>query len=85
VWLAVVVLPLYVTIDYLKSMTIQLSKKYDVRGIEGMTLHTILGALADAERMYKKAGLTGMAENAAKAYDVLLTTTTETNKNGQPH
>ena len=53
-------------------MTIQLSKKYDVRGVEGMTLHTILASLADAERMYRKAGLTGFAENAKQAHSTLL-------------
>lgn len=37
-----------------------------------MTMHTLLTALADAERMYKKAGMTGLAENSANAYKVIL-------------
>jgi hypothetical protein len=32
-----------------------------------MTIQTLLTALSDAERMYKKVGMTGLAENAANA------------------
>jgi hypothetical protein len=53
-------------------MTISLSNKYDIKDVEGMTLHVILSALADSERIYKKAGMTGMAFNAAQAYKTLL-------------
>jgi hypothetical protein len=56
-------------------MTINLNNQYDLKGVDGMTLHTILTALADAERMYKKAGMTGLAENAAQAYKSLLSST----------
>ena len=51
---------------------INLSEKYNLTNIEGMTIHTLLIALADAERMYKKAGMTGLAENAANACKVIL-------------
>jgi hypothetical protein len=55
-----------------KSIKINLSEKYNLTNIEGMTIHTLLTALADAERMYKKAGMTGLAENAANAYKLIL-------------
>jgi len=58
-------------------VTIQLSKQYDIKGIDGMTLHTILTALADAQRMYAKAGMTGMAENAKNAHQTILDQTKE--------
>jgi hypothetical protein len=53
-------------------MTINLNNQYELKGVDGMTLHTILTALADAERMYEKAGMSGLAENAAQAYKSLL-------------
>jgi len=56
-----------------ESVQINLSEKYNLTNIEGMTIHTLLTALADAERMYKKVGMTGLAENAANAYKVILT------------
>jgi len=37
-----------------------------------MTIHTLLSTLADAERMYKKVGMVGLAENAANAYKLIL-------------
>ena len=49
-----------------ESIKINLSGKYNLSNIEGLTIHTLLTALADAERMYKKFGMTGLAENAAK-------------------
>ena len=55
-----------------ESVQINLSEKYNLINIEGMTIHTLLTALADAERMYKKVGMTGLAENAANAYKVIL-------------
>ena len=55
-----------------ESIKINLSGKYNLSNIEGLTIHTLLTALADAERMYKKAGMTGLAENAANAYKVIL-------------
>jgi hypothetical protein len=55
-----------------ESVQISLSEKYNLIKIEGMTIHTLLTALADAERMYKKAGMTGLAENAANAHKVIL-------------
>ena len=55
-----------------ESVQINLSEKYNLTNIEGMTIHTLLTALADAERMYKKVGMTGLAENAANAYKVIL-------------
>jgi hypothetical protein len=54
------------------SIEINLSEKYDLTGIDGMTIHTLLTALADAERMYKKVGMAGLAENAANAYKMIL-------------
>jgi hypothetical protein len=56
-------------------MTINLSNKYNLKDLDGMTLHTILTALADAQRMYKKAGLSGLADNATQAYKSLLSLT----------
>jgi hypothetical protein len=56
-----------------ESIEINLSENYDLTNIDGMTIHTLLTALADAERMYKKAGMTGLAENAANAYKLILT------------
>jgi hypothetical protein len=55
-----------------ESIQINLSEKYNLTNIDGMTTHTLLTALADAERMYKKVGMTGLAENAANAYKVIL-------------
>jgi hypothetical protein len=55
-----------------QALEINLSGNYDIKGVDGMTLHTILVALGDAEGMYKKAGMTGLAENAAGAYKNLL-------------
>jgi hypothetical protein len=55
-----------------ESIEINLSEKYSLTNIDGMTIHTLLTALADAERMYKKVGMTGLAENAANAYKVIL-------------
>ena len=55
-----------------ESIEINLSEKYNLTNIEGMTIHTLLTALADAERMYKKVGMTGLAENAANAYKLIL-------------
>ena len=55
-----------------ESVTIKLSGKYNLTNIDGMTIHTILTALADAERTYKKHGLIGLAENAANAYKAIL-------------
>jgi len=55
-----------------ESVQINLSEKYNLTNIQGMTIHTLLTALADAERMYKKVGMTGLAENAANAYKVIL-------------
>jgi hypothetical protein len=55
-----------------ESIEIKLSKKYNLTNIDGMTIHTLLTALADAERMYTKVGMTGLAENAANAYKVIL-------------
>ena len=55
-----------------RSITIKLSAKYNLTNIDGMTMHTILTALGDAERTYKKHGLTGFAENAANAYKAIL-------------
>jgi len=40
-----------------ESVEINLSGKYNITNIDGMTVHTLLTALADAERMYKKAGM----------------------------
>ena len=54
-----------------ESVQINLSEKYNLTNIEGMTIHTLLTALADAERMYKKVGMTGLAENAANAHKVV--------------
>jgi hypothetical protein len=56
-------------------MTINLNSQYDLKGVDGMTLHTILTALTDAERMYKKAGMSGLADNAAQAHKSLLSLT----------
>ena len=63
------------TTNYMKdeSIEINLSGKYNLTNIDGMTIHTILTALADAERTYKKHGLTGLAENAANTYKLVLT------------
>jgi hypothetical protein len=55
-----------------ESIEINLSGKYDLTDIDGMTIHTLLTSLADAERMYKKAGMAGLAENAANAYQLIL-------------
>jgi hypothetical protein len=55
-----------------ESVAIKLSGKYNLTNIDGMTMHTLLTALADAERTYKKHGLTGLAENAANAYKLIL-------------
>ena len=55
-----------------ESVKISLSGKYNLTNIEGMTINTLLTALADAERMYKKVGMTGLAENAANAYKAIL-------------
>jgi hypothetical protein len=55
-----------------ESIEIKLSEKYNLTNIDGMTIHTLLTALADAERMYKKVRMTGLAENAANAYKVIL-------------
>ena len=55
-----------------ESVKISLSRKYNLANIDGMTIHTLLTALADAERMYKKVGMTGLAENAANAYKAIL-------------
>jgi hypothetical protein len=55
-----------------ESVTIKLSGKYNLSNIDGMTVHTILTALADAERTYKKSGFTGLAENCANAYKLIL-------------
>jgi hypothetical protein len=55
-----------------ESVKINLSGKYHLTNIDGMTIHTLLTALADAERMYKKVEMTGLAENAANAYKVIL-------------
>ena len=55
-----------------ESVQINLSEKYNLTNIDGMTIHTLLTALADAERMYKKVGMTGLAENAANAYKAIL-------------
>jgi hypothetical protein len=44
----------------------------NLTNIQGMTIHTLLTALADAEKMYKKVGMAGLAENAANAYKVIL-------------
>jgi len=43
-----------------ESVKISLSGKYNLANIDGMTIHTLLTALADAERMYKKVGMTGL-------------------------
>jgi hypothetical protein len=55
-----------------ESIEINLSEKYNLTNIDGMTIHTLLTALADAERMYKKVGMTGLAENAANAHKLIL-------------
>jgi hypothetical protein len=55
-----------------ESVKINLSGKYNLTNIDGMTMHTLLTALAAAERMYKKAGMTGLAENSVNAYKVIL-------------
>jgi hypothetical protein len=55
-----------------EPVTIRLSGKYNLTNIDGMTLHTLLTALTDAERTYKKHGLTGLAENAANAHKMIL-------------
>ena len=55
-----------------ESVKISLSQKYNLANIDGMTIHTLLTALADAERMYKKVGMTGLSENAANAYKAIL-------------
>jgi hypothetical protein len=55
-----------------ESVTVKLSGKYNLTNIDGMTIHTILTALADAERSYKKHGFTGLAENAANVYKLIL-------------
>jgi hypothetical protein len=48
-----------------------MSKTYALT-IDGMTMHNILSALMDAERVYRKAGYTGMAENAIKAHQAII-------------
>jgi hypothetical protein len=53
------------------TLSLDLNKQYNV-GIDGMTLRTILKALADARRMYHRAGMTGMAEEAAAARKILF-------------
>ena len=55
-----------------ESIEINLSGKYNLTNIDGMTIHTLLSTLADAERMYKKVGMVGLAENAANAYKLIL-------------
>jgi hypothetical protein len=55
-----------------ESTEINLAKKYNPINIDGATIHTLLTALADAERMYNKVGMTGLAENAANAHKVIL-------------
>jgi len=66
-----------------ESIGINLSAKYDITDIDGMTIHTLLTALADAERMYKKAGMTGLAENAANAYKLILASIIRHNRDDQ--
>ena len=53
------------------DVTIDMSKTYALT-IDGMTMHNILSALMDAERVYRKAGYTEMAENAIKAHQAIL-------------
>ena len=55
-----------------ESIEINLSRKYNLTDIDGMTIHTLLTGLADAEKMYRKAGMAGLAENAANAYKLIL-------------
>ena len=51
--------------------TIYLSKTFALT-IDGETVHNILSALMDAERVYRKAGYIEMAENAIKAHQAIL-------------
>ena len=53
------------------DVTIDMSKTYALT-IDGKTIHNILSALMDAERVYRKAGYTGMAENAIKAHQAII-------------
>ena len=52
------------------DVTIDRSKTYALT-VDGKTIHNILSALMDAERVYRKAGYTGMAENAIKAHQAI--------------
>jgi hypothetical protein len=56
----------------MQATQINLSEKYDLTDIDGAAIHTILKALADTERMYRKAGLTGLADNASAAHKAVL-------------
>ena len=47
------------------DVTIDMSKTYALT-IDGKTIHNILSALMDAERVYRKAGYTGMAKTLSK-------------------
>jgi len=40
--------------------------------LSGDQLHTVMMALGDAERQYRKVGLTGYADNAKAAYLAIL-------------
>ncbi len=53
------------------DVTLHLSKTYALT-IDGETVHNILSALMDAERVYRKAGYNQMAENAIKAHQAIL-------------
>jgi hypothetical protein len=58
------------------AATLHLDKTYSLT-LGGDTLHNILNALGDAERSYRRAGFTGMAENAVNAYQMILKQITE--------
>jgi hypothetical protein len=66
-----------------ESIEINLSRKYDLTDIDGMTIQALLTSLADAERMYKKVGMAGLAENAANAYQLILASIEKRAKNAE--
>jgi hypothetical protein len=51
--------------------TLGLSKDYSFT-LSGEQLHNILVALIDAERIYRKHGYIGMADNAIQIHQILL-------------
>jgi len=62
--------------SYLDSMnteptTLSLSKEYSF-SLSGEQLHNTLVALIDAERIYRKHGFIGMADNAIQIHQALL-------------